>query len=49
MSWTARTRARVGLGVGLADVLLADAVGVTGGELMCCAVLLRTFPVVGLD
>jgi hypothetical protein len=37
----------VGLEVGLADVLLGDAVGVTGGELRCCAVLLCTFSVLG--
>jgi hypothetical protein len=42
------TRARVGPEVGLADVLLGDAVGVTGGELRCCAVLLCTSPVAGL-
>jgi hypothetical protein len=44
-----RTRARLGLEVGVReDGLLAGDVGVTGGELMCCAVLLCTFPVVGL-
>lgn len=44
------TRARLGLGVGLADVLLGGAVGVAAGEeLMCCAVLLLTSPVVGVD
>ena len=42
-------RTRVGLGVGVGVVLLSDGVGVTGAELMCCAVLLRTSPVFGLD
>jgi hypothetical protein len=42
------TRARLGLEDGVGDGLLADDVGVTGGELMCCAVLLCTFPVFGL-
>jgi hypothetical protein len=44
VSWT-----RVGLRVGVGDALLADGVGVTGAVLMCCAVLLRTSPVFGLD
>ena len=43
------TRARLGLGVGLADGLLADAVGVVAGEELVCVVLLVTFPVVGVD
>jgi hypothetical protein len=43
------TRARLGLGVGLADVLLADAVGVAVGEELMCVVLLLTSPVVGVD
>ena len=43
------SRTRVGLGVGVGDVLAADGVGVTGAVLMCCAVLLRTSPVFGLD
>jgi hypothetical protein len=43
------TRARLGLEVGLReDGLLVGDVGVTGGELRCWAVLLRTSPVVGL-
>ena len=33
----------------IGDALLADGVGVTGAVLMCCAVLLRTSPVFGLD
>jgi hypothetical protein len=43
------TRARLGLGAGLADVLLADAVGVAAGEELMCVVLLVTFPLVGVD
>ena len=43
------SRTRVGLGAGAGDVLLSDGVGVTGAVLMCCAVLLRTSPVFGLD
>ena len=42
-------RTRVGLRVGVGDALLADGVGVTGAVLMCCAVLLPTSPVFGLD
>ncbi len=42
-------RTRVGLGVAVGDVLLTDGLGVTGAVLMCCAVLLRTSPVFGLD
>ena len=41
------TRASVGLGTGLADERLGDAVGVAGAELRCCAVLLCTFPFAG--
>ena len=43
------SRTRVGLGAGAGDVLLTDGLGVTGAVLMCCAVLLRTSPVFGLD
>ena len=43
------TRTRVGLGSGVGDGMLADGLGVTGAVLMCCAVLLRTSPVFGLD
>jgi hypothetical protein len=43
------SRIRVGLGVGLGDVLLTDGVGVTGAVLMCCAVLLCTSPVFRLE
>jgi hypothetical protein len=43
------SRTRVGLWAGVADVLPADGVGETGPELMCCAVLLRTFPVFAAD
>jgi hypothetical protein len=44
------TGVRLGLGVGLEDETAGDAlVGVTGGELMCCAVLLRTSVVSGRD
>lgn len=43
------SRTRVGLGAGVGDVLLTDGLGVTGAVLMCCAVLLRTSPVFGLD
>jgi hypothetical protein len=43
------SRTRVGLRVGVGDALLVDGVGVTGAVLMCCAVLLRTSPVFGLD
>ena len=43
------SRTREGLGVGVGDALLADGAGVTGAVLMCCAVLLRTSPVLGLD
>jgi hypothetical protein len=44
------TRARLGLGAGVVemDELLGEAVGVTGGELRCCAELLWTFSVLGL-
>ena len=43
------SRTRVGLRVGVGDALLVNGVGVTGAVLMCCAVLLRTSPVFGLD
>jgi hypothetical protein len=43
------SRTRVGLGLGLADVLLADAVGVAAGVELVCVVLLVTFPLVGVD
>ena len=43
------TWATLWLGVGLGNELLGLGSGVTGGVLMCCAVLLRTSPVFGLD
>ena len=43
------SRTRVGLGVGVGDVLSADGVGATGAVLMCCAVLLCTSPVLRLE
>ena len=43
------TRTGVTVGVGVGDVLLGESVGVTGAVLMCCAVLLPTSPVFGLD